>query len=509
MINRLILGCILAHARALALSVTLAWNPNPEQDVAGYRVYYGTPAGNFGSILDVGKVTGASIQGLDSSKSYGFRLTCYNSAGLESDPSRAVFYNPTGLVTESADIQILWESPAPVVYGTRLSTRELNARALHAGTNVLGLFVYSPPLGTTLPAKSNHVLSVQFIPANTNAYNRANQSVNLEVERALLTIKASDRHKTYGRNLPSFVFTYSGFVNGDSAYRLEKRPSATTEANSESPVGNYLIYPYGAKSTNYVVVYEAGTLIVDPAELDIYAPNITRYAWTDNPPLKIRYYGFVLGHSESMLSPSPSLTTSAQRKSAPGTYPITISQTYLPNYKIVYHEGRVRINPLTKPIVTLEPQILNLRPGESGSFTLSLIQTNGFRSPIDSSSVTWYSLSRHIALIDSMGKASTLRLGRARVGGKYMGLRAYGEVVASENNNVSGASELALLLDNDLGTEVRIVGDEGDSFDLESTSDLVNWDFILSDSIDVSGEFVYPIAETNSRALMFRARKTN
>ena len=34
--------------------ITLAWDPNKEAGVAGYRVYYGTSAGSYKSCVDVG-----------------------------------------------------------------------------------------------------------------------------------------------------------------------------------------------------------------------------------------------------------------------------------------------------------------------------------------------------------------------------------------------------------------------------------------------------------------------
>ena len=60
----LLLPIAFGTPRLLALNVTLAWNANPEPDVAGYRLYYGTPAGNFGTMVNVGKPT---IQSLDRS----------------------------------------------------------------------------------------------------------------------------------------------------------------------------------------------------------------------------------------------------------------------------------------------------------------------------------------------------------------------------------------------------------------------------------------------------------
>ena len=71
-------------------SESFIWNPNSEPDVAGYRIYYGTPPGKFTEMVDVGNVTLATITGLTQGKTYQFFATCYNTAGLESVPSNVV-----------------------------------------------------------------------------------------------------------------------------------------------------------------------------------------------------------------------------------------------------------------------------------------------------------------------------------------------------------------------------------------------------------------------------------
>lgn len=83
--------------------VTLAWDPNPESDLAGYKIHYGLASGQYNTTIDVGNVIKVTVNDLDYGKQYFFVATAYNTAGLESDPSNEVSYMP--------------ELPAPKIEG--------------------------------------------------------------------------------------------------------------------------------------------------------------------------------------------------------------------------------------------------------------------------------------------------------------------------------------------------------------------------------------------------------
>jgi hypothetical protein len=79
--------------------------------------------------------------------------------------------NPSG----PAAPVITWATPAPITYGTALSSNQLNATA-----NVPGSFAYNPPIGTVLNEGTN-LLSVNFTPNDTVDYSSATASVGLVV----------------------------------------------------------------------------------------------------------------------------------------------------------------------------------------------------------------------------------------------------------------------------------------------------------------------------------------
>jgi hypothetical protein len=75
---------------AAANSVSLAWNPNPEPDLAGYKVYVGTSPGAYNQIIDVGHVTAYTVPNLVSGNTYYFAITAYDIFANESGLSRGV-----------------------------------------------------------------------------------------------------------------------------------------------------------------------------------------------------------------------------------------------------------------------------------------------------------------------------------------------------------------------------------------------------------------------------------
>jgi hypothetical protein len=79
-------------------SVPLAWDPNPDTDVAGYVVYYGNASGNYSSSLDVGTNTTATIPGLKEGQTNYFAVTAYNSARVESAPSSEIAFIVPGVL---------------------------------------------------------------------------------------------------------------------------------------------------------------------------------------------------------------------------------------------------------------------------------------------------------------------------------------------------------------------------------------------------------------------------
>lgn len=98
-----------------AAQITIAWDQNPEPDIAGYRMHYGTTSGNYQHNVDVGNHTSCTISGLEEGTTYYFAATAYVSENVESGYSEQLAY--TIPVTDS-DGDGISDNDEINIYGT-------------------------------------------------------------------------------------------------------------------------------------------------------------------------------------------------------------------------------------------------------------------------------------------------------------------------------------------------------------------------------------------------------
>ncbi len=81
---------LLTPALLRAGSVTISWNANPEADIVGYLVLYGTQPGDYSLSQKVGKLPTATITNLKGGQTYYFAIRAINADGLTSPVSAEV-----------------------------------------------------------------------------------------------------------------------------------------------------------------------------------------------------------------------------------------------------------------------------------------------------------------------------------------------------------------------------------------------------------------------------------
>ncbi|MCW1924759.1 fibronectin type III domain-containing protein [Luteolibacter arcticus] len=80
--------------------VSLEWNANPEPNVVGYKVYFGTQSGDYSAVIDVAGATQTELPAVSLGTTYYLAVSAYNAAGEEGP--------------RSSELAVTAEVPSPV-----------------------------------------------------------------------------------------------------------------------------------------------------------------------------------------------------------------------------------------------------------------------------------------------------------------------------------------------------------------------------------------------------------
>jgi hypothetical protein len=135
----LALVLLLAAPLASAGTISLEWDPVPDPDVTGYRVYYGLAPTALTAVADAGALNATTIGGLADCTTWYLAVRSYDGGGLES--------------VESSNIVMGW--PRPVVVSA-------SPRSIHPGEQAL-LTVTGTNFDPGVPGDARHPgASVEF-----------------------------------------------------------------------------------------------------------------------------------------------------------------------------------------------------------------------------------------------------------------------------------------------------------------------------------------------------------
>lgn len=90
----LIVPATASDLSATTPSIDLIWNANPEPELVGYKVYYGTASGVYTQSVDIGNQTTATLTNLSVGVTYFSVVTAYDAERLESPPSVEISFTP-------------------------------------------------------------------------------------------------------------------------------------------------------------------------------------------------------------------------------------------------------------------------------------------------------------------------------------------------------------------------------------------------------------------------------
>jgi hypothetical protein len=168
---------------AIANTVNLQWDPNPEPDIAGYKLSYGTSPGVYSNSITTECCTATTVSGLVEGQNYYFVLKAVNTAGLESAPSAEVSY-----------LVPLPPNTAPVAADDTVNTNEdqtvaLTLSATDAEGNALSyLIVGGPSMGTLSGSAPNLTYTPKADANGTDSFTFVANDGNSDSNTATVSI---------------------------------------------------------------------------------------------------------------------------------------------------------------------------------------------------------------------------------------------------------------------------------------------------------------------------------
>jgi len=216
-----------------------------------------------------------------------------------------------------------------------------------------------PAISSTANSKScagSYILTASQGTLSTANYTFVFATSTLTVTKAWVRITAASFSRTYGTPMSTFVWSMSGFLNGDTAGVVTGAPVLISAANSGSPVGSYPIQVSAGTlvAANYQFQGVNGTITVTPALLTVTGANQAITYGGAIPVLSYWISGFMNGDTSDCVSGAPSISTSAVAQSGAGTYPIVTSLGTLAaaNYTFRFVVGTLSIG---KAFILVQP----------------------------------------------------------------------------------------------------------------------------------------------------------
>ena len=214
----------------------------------------------------------------------------------------------------------------------------------------------TPQLSTTATKTSPVGVYDIIVERGTVEGNYTSKNGKLSVTKAPLTISGGTYTIKQGEALPTFVASYSGFMNNETESVLTKKPVLTTTATSGSAPGDYDVTVSGAEAQNYDISYTKGKLTITKADpVTITAKSYTRVYGEANPT-------FEYTSSGAALTGTPQISCEATATSSVGTYDIIVSQGSVSNYNVTYVKGTLTI---TKAPLTVTAKSYTVKQGEA------------------------------------------------------------------------------------------------------------------------------------------------
>lgn len=225
-------------------NLNVAWDANDEGDLSGYKVYYGTSSGNYGSAIDVENVTEYALSGLTGRETYYIAITAYDTSNNESEKSdevSGVAQSPTS--TTTTVIPTTTTTPATSTIPVTTTMPIITTTAPPSTTTSMTPTTTTTPVTTTIPPDA-------IPPTGTITINNGDQLTYSP--NVILTLFATDNDEELGGNA---IMTFS---NDNQAWSVPE-PYATNKT--------WTLQPTEGEKTVFVKFRDAaGNWMTEPAK---------------------------------------------------------------------------------------------------------------------------------------------------------------------------------------------------------------------------------------------------
>ena len=298
-----------ATLKIVAKSLTLA-------PVSNYSVFYGESAGTFDGykILDNDNNEHEDVRQYvtlipqykvgDGVGKYAIKATCSNK-------NYSVDSTSLELTVVKRDILVKTKD-ASFVYGQAVSFEYEIAEGSLYGSDNLNV-TYDTYDKTIKTVGKYDVMPLLDEGDGINAnYGISTQKGVVTVEKATLTVALSKTQTiTYGDDMPSYDFIYTGFAYDETAALVGHSASYTCDYSNAKRAGAFDVIASGSVLANYDVVYVPSQLIVKKANLVLTAVAHDAITYGDDIPTDFAYEadGFVNGDDQSLLDGKVTFST--------------------------------------------------------------------------------------------------------------------------------------------------------------------------------------------------------
>jgi hypothetical protein len=209
-----------------------------------------------------------------------------------------------------------------------------------AASDLGGTLTYG---GTAQGATNANTYSLTASGQSSDNYDIVYAPGSLVINKALLSLTATDVTKTYGQSLTLSAYTAAGLQNGETigGVALTSSGSVATAGVGSSPYAISIANATGGtfSSANYDITYFLGALTVARATLTVTPGATKTYDGNAYSGGAVTYAGFVNSENATALAGTLTYGGTAQGATNANTYSLTATGQSSDNYDIVYASG--------------------------------------------------------------------------------------------------------------------------------------------------------------------------